>query len=273
MDKKMSSISDAAQKELWKNKITEQQKYRKQILGLEEQEPETPSYTIDDKPVDRKEFLETAEANPDGHNYVVTGDEEAQQVIRNIGGIDDKNNEPVAKATPTDEELVNAIQAKNVPGYSKTSIDELKEQALQAPDSFKNQFGDDEATTINLIAKNTTDQINKAIEYQQERLKDPDIDEKDIEAIGDAIISIFQKIERSDCEFFSLERDEIDILKHINFDVFGKEKYKIKIFEKKRKIGKKIGEGKYSYIETYGKNKVVKWFKNKDYRIPPNSLL
>ena len=123
--------------------------------------------------------------------------------------------------------------------------------------------------------KNKTLQFPINLSFSDSLLKRIDFTcfEKDIEAIGDAIISIFQKIERSDCEFFSLERDEIDILKHINFDVFGKEKYKIKIFEKKRKIGKKIGEGKYSYIETYGKNKVVKWFKNKDYRIPPNFLI
>ena len=206
MEKKLSTVTDKAEEEIWREKIKQQQEYRKQILGITEKEPEVPEYTIDDKPVDRKEFLETAEAQPDDHNYVVTGDEEAQQVIRQIGGIDDKVAEPEKKGIPTDEELVKAIESKNVHGYTKTGIAELKEQALQAPASFQNQFGD-EATTVSLIAKNTTDQINKAIEYQQERLKDPDISEFEIEQI-DGHIQLLEQGLKQRTEFFPDEANK-----------------------------------------------------------------
>jgi len=318
MEKQMSSTTDAATKEIWKDKIAKQQEYRKQIIGLSEEQPEVPEYTIDDKAVSRDEFLATAEKEPEDHNFVVAGDEEAQQKIRDIGGIDDNanaikgkdkvkeyvgglaednylfthvtteenaksitengmsvslgtgisstltasgkdnvtnqverlmngevvhrdlNNNSVAiisvpkaeldkmsgktldekfenwlvennhiddkgklsipkefnagylsadsfistkkaedskqeESIPSDAELIDKVKEKQVKNYEQPSISELKEQALQAPDSFRNQF-DDEELTVNLIAKNSTEQIENAIKYQEERLTDPSID-------------------------------------------------------------------------------------------------
>lgn len=198
MEKKMGSLNDAAAKEIWKDKILKQQDYRKQILGLKEEKPAAPEYTIDDKPVSREEFLQTAEEKPNDHNYVVTDDEEAQQAIRNIGGIDNVEEEKPEEEQklPTDAELIKQVEDKKISNYETPSIKELKEQALGAPESFKNQF-DDEELTVNLIAKNSEEAINNAIKYQQERLSDPHIDAASTVAIDKHIQLLEQGLEKN----------------------------------------------------------------------------
>lgn len=107
--------------------------------------------------------------------------------------------------------------------------------------------------------------------------------------IGNAVISILQKMNPDDeavCEIQYDQKIELDILKQINFDVLGKEKYKIKIFtrekgdneknnEKNNENEKKkvIGQGQYSLVEEFGKDKVVKWSRSKEFYITKDFLV
>lgn len=283
MDKKMASMNDAAAKEIWKDKILKQQEYRKQIIGLKEEQPEVPEYLIDDKPVSREEFLKTIEEKPDG-NYVVAGDEEAQAALRKIGGIDDKTDSEVTTAVieiggkmyegknhaeailkakadgkdiskvdrkkegkfkladgtiidraeakkrfgqdrsellieqdeaadnankeyrKTDKDLVNEVQDKNVPGYEKTGINELKDQALGAPASLKNQF-DDEELVVDLISRNSEQQIEYAIKYQEKRLEDPNLSELELKE-ADKHIALLVEGQKRQKEFAENDADK-----------------------------------------------------------------
>lgn len=71
---------------------------------------------------------------------------------------------------PAAEELVKRVEEKGVSGYKKTSIGEVGQQALQAPNSLKNQLGGDENLVTDLIAHHSEKQINDAIKEQQDGL-------------------------------------------------------------------------------------------------------
>lgn len=76
---------------------------------------------------------------------------------------------PLIENQPTKEELVKRVEDKGVNGYKKTSIEEVGQQALQAPNSLKNQLGDENLVT-DLIAHHSEKDINDAIKYQEGRL-------------------------------------------------------------------------------------------------------
>lgn len=124
------------------------------------------------------------------------GSEESSSQKSGEGGSKEGNEEnDVEKpgAAPKEEvvaPLLERVREKRVKNYENSSLDEIKEQALQAPASLNNALKDD-ALTVDLIAENNKEDIEKEIKYQQQRLEGNPSD-KDIEEV-DKHIQLLEK--------------------------------------------------------------------------------
>jgi len=249
LQNKANRVNDAAEKQILNKQIIQQQNYRAAILGNEKIEEE-PVYKVDKSEVSKEQFVQAAESeNSNDHEFEVTGDEEVKQHLQNTDAEIKRKQDAVA-AELTDDELVKQVEDKKIAGYEKTSIDELKQQSLQAPDSFKNQFGDEELT-VTLIAKNSEKEIEDAIKYQQDRLSDPDIDEAGIEGV-DKHIQLLEKGLKQKSKIDELKKS-IPEKQQVVIDEpnkSGESKGKDVVGEEGLKPIKQLGSGANVYFET-----------------------
>lgn len=95
------------------------------------------------------------------------------------------------------EQLIKKLEGneilKNVGGTDAEKVKYLQEQAISAPESFARKIND-EQTHIDLISKNTPQDIEAAIEYQQKRLTQ---DNADIEVIDKGITLLEKGLEKA----------------------------------------------------------------------------
>lgn len=111
---------------------------------------------------------------------------------------DEKNDVEKKGAAPKDKDvapLIERVKEKKVKNYENPSLDEVKEQALQAPASLNKALNDEELTT-DLIADNKKEDIEKAIEFQQKRLEEEGVTSEGIEEIDKHIELLSKGLEK-----------------------------------------------------------------------------
>jgi len=178
MQNKVSTIKDEAEKQIWAKKIKEQQNYRAAILGNEVIE-EKPSYKVDGNEVSRPDFLRIAQSEgSDKYDFEVTGDEQTQQLLRDIGGIDEK----VIAPKENNEELIATLKGKpEIPSFEydamlanpDLALREIADQTLgltrNGEERVVNEFGPQEEQTRKKYGDAVVD---RAIElYPDERIE------------------------------------------------------------------------------------------------------
>lgn len=149
-------------------------------------------YKVNNKPSSKKEvtdILSKGRQEADKYDITYTGsDNDMHDQLKNFGGETEDNTtiSPKSRETVLSEgvnDLYNQLTGvlpKNSPFIDplnrEESVNELANQALTAPSGVKSALNGNEALTTELIARNTTEDINKSIESWKEKKKGENVE-------------------------------------------------------------------------------------------------
>lgn len=192
---KLTSPEDLQFYENNKTEIEAELKKRTDASLTQKQKPKRNATTITQEgqqQADNTASGEQKHTSVDEGQQQQTGEQAAQQTA-------DISNQPVGseQKPTTKKELVETVK-----GLSKNLINDnfsdeenfkfLKDQSISAPASLNNSLKGNEELTTDLIATNGKADIEKAIEYQQERLKGENVSATEIEEV-DKHIQLLEK--------------------------------------------------------------------------------